>query len=77
MKTQKDILNVTFSGNVVEIHDCNDGACAKVLLHPGYFNVNINDMQEMHLGDQLEIDCEVKIIKMIPTIGTIDQDREE
>lgn len=69
--------NVTFSGNVVEIRDCKNGHCLKILLKPDYFNINLKNNCDIHLGDQLEINCEVKILSTVPSIGVVNNDLDE
>ncbi|MCB0283029.1 MAG: hypothetical protein H6627_00240 [Calditrichae bacterium] len=68
---------ITFSGNVVEIRDCKDGNCLKILLKPEYLNIHMNSSSEIHLGDQLEINCEVKIVSTVPSIGIANNDLDE
>ena len=76
MIRKKETQKIVFSGNVVEIYNCKDSYCAKILFRPGYMNLKIEDSQDFHLGDELELECEVKILKAVPYPGTIDLDLE-
>ena len=52
------------SGNILEIFDCGDQLCAKILFRPDYLEINIDDLKDLHLGDQIEIDCTLEICRI-------------
>jgi len=65
VKSQHTVL----SGNIIEIFDCDDQVCSKVLFKPGYIKINLKDLEEVHLGDEVEIECEIKVLKTVPSLG--------
>lgn len=60
---------VSFSGNVIEIVDCDDYLCAKILLKPEYLEIYIDALEDIHLGDQIQITGDLAISKIIPYLG--------
>ncbi len=74
MILKKETQKVVFSGNIVEIYNCKDGYCAKLLFRPGYMKIKLDNSQDLHLGDELEVECDVKVLKTISDPGAIDID---
>lgn len=62
MTIEKNTRQIAFSGTVVEMFkDCN-GQFGKILLHPAYINIAMQDIKDVHLGDSLAVsmDCIVR-----------------
>lgn len=45
----------TFSGNIVEIYEGQEGRFVKILLKPAYLTVPIENSDDIHLGDELKV----------------------
>jgi hypothetical protein len=68
---------VVLSGNVIELFNCDDVLCAKVLMKPDYLEINIDTLGEFHLGDQIDIFADLKISKIKPYFGRIEDGQEK
>lgn len=62
-----------FSGNVVEIFNNENGTNVKFLLKPAYVSVELDSAEELHLGDQLNLICKFRILKIDPSFGKINE----
>ena len=73
MKSENEI-KTTFSGNIVELYNTGDKLSAKVLLEPGYLKVSGDELKDTHLGDQVDVTCEFRIVKIKPHFGAITEE---
>jgi len=67
---------LTLSGNILEIYDCEGQVCAKILFRPDYLEINIDELKDLHLGDQIEVEGSFKISRIRSCFGRIENDRE-
>lgn len=65
------VQHIVLNGNVIEI--CNDAEqpCLKILFKPECIQTNLKNVEEFHLGDDVNVYCKIEIKDVKPVIGTI------
>lgn len=60
--------NIALNGEVVEIIDEAGNRKAKILTAPQYLEVLLEENNDVHLGEKVSIESEIKIKKIVPFI---------
>lgn len=64
------IQKINLSGKVVELYKCQDKNSAKIIFDPVFLKLPAENLQYIHLEDQISLQCEIKIININPMIDT-------
>jgi hypothetical protein len=65
--------SMVFSGNVIEIYNNHDLRCLKILFKPECIQTNIKSLDDFHLGDDVDVYCDIKVKEVKPVIGTVEK----
>jgi hypothetical protein len=68
-----EVQHIVLHGNVIEIFNDNEKPCLKILLKPDCIQTNIENIEEFHLGDDVDVYCDIKINEIKPAIGSLDK----
>jgi len=67
MTIEKNTRQIAFSGTVVEMFKDSNGQFGKILLHPAYINIAMQDLKDVHLGDSLAVSMDYIVRKCTPS----------
>lgn len=64
MPFNNDLQLVSLSGNIIEIFQCNDCRCARVLINPAFLNIDLSSQDDFRLGDELNVYCQLEVVEV-------------
>ena len=69
MIQKTEVQHIVLNGNVIEIFNDHDQPCLKILFKPECIQTNIENIEEFHLGDDVDVHCDIKINEIKPVMG--------
>ena len=68
-----EVQHIVLNGNVIEIYNDNESPCLKILFKPECIQTSIENIEEFHLGDDVDVYCDIQINEIMPAIGSPDK----
>ncbi len=69
MPEQTIISHQILTGQIIQVLEESSKNIAKIRISPGFVDIPMNNIDEVYLGDEINIDCDILVHKITPKIS--------